>query len=274
MTEIDLFEEYKKSINQYKLLSADEEQSLADQVQSGDKTAFHKLINSNLRLVINIAKKYATTQMPLLDLVQEGNIGLMAAAERFKSSFKVRFSTYACWWIKQYVIRSMQNKKRVIRLPSRKEILLSHLQKESFEFKLQNGRNPSSLEIAEILNTSLEEVTQILPFAQQPISLDCTLEDDDTCCFLDFVSDDTFNPEKQMMSISDSNEIRNFIDNCLKGREKNILIDRMQLNQTECKNTLKDLAKKYGVSPETIRQTEFRAIRKLKKNANTLSNMM
>ena len=206
MTEIDLFEKYKKNIKQYELLSAEEELGLADKIQAGDKTALNELINGNLRLVIKIAKKYASTQMPLLDLIQEGNIGLMAAAERFKSSFQVRFSTYACWWIKQYIIRSMQNKKRTIRLPSRKEILLSHLQKESFEFKLQNGRKPSSLEIAELLNTSLDEIRQILPFIQQPVSLDNTLEDDDSCCILDFVSDDYYNPEKQMMSSSDATE--------------------------------------------------------------------
>lgn len=257
---------YLKEIREYKLLTFEEEKALALRVENGDKEALEKLINSNLRIVVNIAKKYAKDGASLMDYIQEGNLGLINAAKKFRASFEVRFSTYACWWIKQYIVRSIYNNRNMIKIPFRKEILLCKVNRARVEIKALTGREPSVKEIACKVNRPEQEVVDLINLSLPLFSIESKVDDENTCSLGDLIQDNTYNPEINLLRENARKTIQNYFKYFLEVREYEILFRRLNLDYSLKRTTLKELAARYNVSQETIRQTEQRAVNKLRKN--------
>jgi RNA polymerase primary sigma factor len=272
MSDYDSISEYLKEIRKYPLLSFQEEIDLSHRVQEGDLAAHKKLIESNLRLVVTIARKYAAPDMPLLDIIQEGNLGLITAAQKYEFSYNVRFSTYACWWIQQAITRAIANKRRIIRLPFRKEELAGRIRRVSSELYQKLSRMPSNDEIASALGISMQEVTNIMLCAGSVTSLDVQLEDEDSVSLKDIIPDSTYNPEDMFMKQYTRDCMLKVMDD-LKETERDILVKRYNLQNDGSNYTLKSIGNQYGVSAETIRQVELRALRKLKQKSEELREL-
>jgi len=272
MSDYDSISEYLKEIRKYPLLSFQEEIDLSHRVQEGDLSAHKKLIESNLRLVVTIARKYAAPDMPLLDIIQEGNLGLITAAQKYEFSYNVRFSTYACWWIQQAITRAIANKRRLIRLPFRKEELAARIRRISSELYQKFSRMPSNDEIATALGIPLQEVTNILLCASSVTSLDVQLEDEDSASLKDILPDSTYNPEDMFMK-KYTHDCMLAVMSDLKESERDILVKRYNLHNDGSNYTLKSIGNQYGVSAETIRQVELRALRKLKLRSDELKEL-
>lgn len=274
MFDQDSISEYLKEIRKYPLLNFEQELELSRLIQQGDLAARKKLIESNLRLVVTVARKYAAPDLPLLDIIQEGNLGLITAAQKYEFSYKVRFSTYACWWIQQSITRAIANKRRLIRLPFRKEELASRIRRTSAELYQVLSRNPTNEEIADEMCISTQEVCDIIRSSGAVTSLDVQLDDEESSSSLkDLIPDTTYNPEEMFM--------KKYTHDCmlevlagLKEGERDIMLKRYNL-QNDGKNfTLKSIGNQYGVSAETIRQVELRALRKLRSSAEELREMV
>ncbi len=254
---------YLDEVKNNSLLSADEEIELAKRISNNDKEAIDKMVKSNLRLVINIAKRYATSEWELSDLIQEGNIGLMKAVEKFDYRKNVRFSTYASWWIKQSVFRSIGDKKRLIRLPHRKEDKLRKINSAIGILFQELKRSPTVKELSDKLGYTEFEIYNLKNLTENIISIDS--ENEDEGCFLvNILDDENYSPNV----IIDKEEIRKATDDMLdrlKVKEKEILKQRFAFNDSK-KATLKTVAKNLGISPETVRQIEIRTIKKIRIN--------
>jgi len=251
---------YLDQIKAYPLLNFEEEQQMAERIQKGDMETRQKLVESNLRLVVKIARLYSTTNASFLDLIQEGNIGLITAAERFDPKKQVRFSTYASWWIKQSIFRYLGNKRRLIRLPQKKEEMLRKIKKTYFELSQELNRMPTTGEIAREVGISNDDVDEVLSVTSNMLSLDPV--EPDTAGLLDYHEDYTYNPEHAILK-EDTKHATMSILNSLKGREKKILMYRFQLIGSG-RQTLKTISTKLGISPETVRQIEMKALQKIK----------
>ena len=269
MTDHDSINEYLKEIRKYPLLAFDEEIELSKRIQEGDLAARKKLIESNLRLVVTIARKYSSPDLPLLDIIQEGNLGLITAAQKYEFSYNVRFSTYACWWIQQAITRAIANKRRLIRLPFRKEELAGRVRRVSAELFQRLSRCPSRAEIAAELGIPSSDVADIMLNSGTIASLDVQLDDEDSACLKDLIPDTTYNPEDQFMKQYTRNCILEVLS-VLKEGERDIMMKRYNLDNDGTNYTLKKIGAQYGVSAETIRQVELRAIRKLKGRSEEL----
>lgn len=267
----DTLQAYYAQIRRSPLLSADEEKALSRKILRGDTEARKTLIESNLRLVVKIAKAYVTPDTTLADLIQDGNLGLLKAASRFDYKKDVRFSTYAAWWIKQAITRSLANRRRTIRLPHRKEDALKRIQR-AYNFLSQHlMRAPNTDEIAAEVHMKTEDVVEIMHAAVSPVSLDSEINEDNGT-MMDLLEDYSFSPDAQVMSDLLREETINCIGS-LKERERDVLSYRYALNGGE-RYTLKRVSDTMGISPETVRQIEMRAIRKLRRDAEHLREMM
>ena len=260
---------YLKEIRKYPLLTFEEEIELSRRIQNGDLSARKKLIESNLRLVVKIARKYTAPDLPLLDLVQEGNLGLITAVQKYQFSYNVRFSTYACWWIQQSISRAIVNKKRLIRLPFRKEELAARIRRTTSELYQRLSRMPSTDEIAAELNLPPQEVSTIMLSTNTLTSLSVQIEDDDSSSLGEIIPDSTYNPEEIFMKEYTHDYVVRMLSG-LQPNEQEIMIKRYALQGNNKPSTLKSLGSEYGVSAETIRQTELRALRKLKMKTGEL----
>ena len=262
---------YYNQIRQSPLLSAEGRTRLSRRIQAGDNDARTVLIESNLRLVVKIAKAYLTPDVSLLDLIQDGNLGLLKAASRFDYRKNVRFSTYAAWWIKQAITRSLANRRRAIRLPHRKEGALKRIQR-AYNFLSQKlMRSPSVKEIADEVNMDADEVAEIMHIAIAPVSLDSEINDDNGT-IMDLVEDNSYSPDAQVMEQMVRDETIASMK-CLLDRERDVLRYRFALDGGE-RYTLKKVSDAMGISPETVRQIEMRAIKKLRHEADYLKEMM
>lgn len=273
MSDHDSLKEYLREIRKYPLLSFEEELALSKKIQEGDLSARKKLIESNLRLVVTIGRKYAAPDMPLLDIIQEGNMGLITAAQKYEFSYNVRFSTYACWWIQQAITRAVANKRRMIRLPFRKEELAGRIRKTSAELYQRLSRYPTNDEIAREMCIPEREVSDILVSAGAISSLDLQLDADDSLSLKDVLPDTTYSPEDIFMKRYTRECIFAVLDG-LKKNERDIIIQRYNLDDNGKNATLKTIGKQYGVSAETIRQVELRVLRKLQARSNELREMI
>jgi len=255
---------YMKEVNRYCLLKPEEELDLSQQVSEGSEIARQRLINSNLRLVVKLANLYTNQGMPLMDLIQEGNLGLIKAAEKFDYRKNVRFSTYACWWIKQAISRALINKKRTIRLPHRKEDALRRVMAIMDEFQNEQMRSPTIEEIAEKTGFTEENILYLLEVSGSPVSLD-----NENCLekgsLIDLVEDPRENPDQALIHKNMVEDTQRFLE-MLKDREREVISYRYSLYDGE-KYTLKEVSSFMGISPETVRQIEIRAIRKLREQA-------
>ena len=197
-TEENALKAYFKQIQRNSLLSFDEELDLSRRIQEGDEIARQKLIESNLRLVVKISKSYVTSDVNFLDVIQEGNLGLIKAASKYDHKKNVRFSTYAAWWIKQSIVRALSKKRRTIRLPHRKEELLKNIQKTYYILNQELARKPSLEEISSELNESTEVIASVLNSSGSVFSLDSTF-DDDSGTLMDIYEDKSYNPDDELM---------------------------------------------------------------------------
>jgi RNA polymerase primary sigma factor len=257
----DILNSYYAAIKRVNLLNAEEERDLAYKIAAGDESARRRLIEANLRLVVKIARSYVTPDMPLVDLIQEGNVGLIKAAEKFDGNRNVRFSTYASWWIKQSITRALVNSRRAIRLPHRKEELLKRVQRTYNVLTQVLQREPSTAEIATELLIPLEEVESVMNMATTLVSLDAEAGED-SGSVADIYEDYTYSPDGEILEECDRKEALDMLE-VLLDKEKQILLYRFEFCDGE-KYTLKRIGTELGISPETVRQIEKRALRKLR----------
>ncbi len=266
-TEEDALKSYFRQIMKTPLLSFSEELELSRKIENGDEAAKQRLVEANLRLVVKIAKSYAVRDVNFIDLIQEGNIGLIKAASKYDYSKNVRFSTYAAWWIKQAMVRFLSSKRRPIRLPHRKEETLKKIQKTYNILTQRYLRKPSISEVAEELKMNEEDIVSILSVTNNFISLDSQLNSD-SGTFHDICEDYSYNPDSELMAKNLHEDTMRFLEHLLE-QERRILLYRFSFYGGK-KYTLKRIGEKLGISPETVRQIEMRAIKKLRVHSEEL----
>lgn len=258
---------YLQQIGKIPLLSPDEELEVAQKIkETGDSNAINKLINANLRLVVSIAKKYIGRGLSFLDLIQEGNMGLMKAAERFDYSKGYKFSTYATWWVQQAITRAIADKSRMIRLPVHMIEMLGKIKKATIDLTTENGVPPTREDIAQRLGISVTKLSTLVKSAQDTISIESpTTAKDDNSKLGDLIVDEsTLSPDTKVTNDSLLSDVRKML-NQLSQKERDVLIMRYGLDDDGVKKTLEEIGTRYNVSRERIRQIENRAISKLKK---------
>ncbi len=265
----DSLRTYFEQIKSIPLLSFEEELALSRKIKGGDEESRQKLIESNLRLVVKIAKAFISNDVPLLDLIQEGNLGLIRAAQKYDYAKNVRFSTYANWWIKQAITRSLANKRRAIRLPHRKEEALKKIQRAYNYLSQKLMRKPTNEEISREVGLKVLETERLLNLAGGIISLDAETGDD-SGSLLDLCVDTSYSPEHEVIRESVREETLVFLEQLMK-KERQILMRRFQFFDGE-RHTLKRISEEMGISPETVRQIEIRALKKLKVQAVELQD--
>lgn len=260
---LDGVKAYLKSIGNHPRLTAQEEVELSERALAGDVDAINRLVECNLLLVVSIAKKYYGCGLPLLDLIQEGNIGLMKAATKYDGSKGFRFSTYATYWIRQAISRALGDQSRTIRIPANMVELLSKVKKATNELTIALNRIPTDEEIADRLNVELDKVQTVMDIAQATSSLDVAVDDDGETCVGDLVADaNAENPLAEM--IREANlQIIESVFQTLSTKEAEILRMRFGINRDK-PMTLEEVGQEYGVTKERIRQVENKAIRKLR----------
>ena len=253
---------YLKEIGKISLLSLAEETELSERIANGDEEAKNRLAESNLRLVVSIAKRYVGRGMLFLDLIQEGNIGLMKAVEKFDANKGYKFSTYATWWIRQSITRAMADQARAIRIPVHLLELINRIFAVKRDFMQKYNREPSNEEIAEILNTTPEKIEDAIMVSVEPTSYDIPVKEDEDTSFRDFIPDRAESTETIVFNSSLGDDINKILES-LNPREQEVIKLRYGLGG---KNpmTLEDVGKKFGVTRERVRQIEGKALRKLK----------
>jgi RNA polymerase primary sigma factor len=257
----DSLRAYFSQIKSARLLTFEEELALSRRIQAGDAAARMQLIEANLRLVVRIAKNYLTPEMSILDLIQEGNIGLMRAVEKYDYRKQVRFSTYASWWIKQAIVRSLSNKKRTIRLPHRQEEKLRKINKIYNSLSQTLMRTPTLQEIGREIGMDEQDVAAIVNSSTSVASLDSS-GSEDAGSLHDVIEDWSFSPDRELMQRSLRTDTMRFLGS-LQEKEKKILMYRFSFAGGK-RHTLKHIGDELGISPETVRQIEMRALKKLK----------
>ena len=259
---------YLQQIGKIPLLSTEEEFDIAKKIKKEHcELSKDILVNANLRLVVSIAKKYIGRGLSFLDLIQEGNIGLMKAAEKFDYEKGYKFSTYATWWIQQAITRAIADKARAIRLPIHMIESLNKIKKITLDLTTELGRNPTKQEIAYRLGISVSKLTQIVKSAQSTISIETPANNkkEDSTKIADYIVDEsTETPDSRVSQENMLEDIKKML-NQLMPKERDVLIMRYGLNSDGEKKTLDEIGSHYGVSRERIRQIENRAISKLKK---------
>ena len=255
---------YLKEINKIPLLTAEEELKYAKLAEQGDKHAKEILVNSNLRFVVNVAKKYQNQGLPLMDIISEGNIGLMNAAERFDVSKGYKFISYAVWWIKQAILKAICEKSRMIRLPLNRANELVQIEKAKKEMDFWGAENEESGEIAQLLNMDKKMVQTILNVAKEPVSIDAPVFDEpESSSINDFLQDDRHQqPDENALDMSLRGEINKLLEN-LDKREADIIRYRFGLDGYE-QLSLKEVGLIFDLTKERIRQIEKKALQELK----------
>ena len=254
---------YLKEIGQIKLLTMEEELELADRILAGDEVAKATLAEANLRLVVSIAKRYVGRGMLFLDLIQEGNIGLMKAVEKFDVSKGCKFSTYATWWIRQAITRAIADQARTIRVPVHMVETINKLARIQRQLTLELNREPSEQELAKKMNMSVEKVRDIYKISQEPVSLETPIGEEDDSHLGDFIKDErNVSPEEYATNEMLKDEISEVLLT-LTEREEKVIRLRFGLEDGKSR-TLEEVGQMFGVTRERIRQIEAKALRKLR----------
>ena len=254
---------YLKEIGQIKLLSMEEELELADRILEGDETAKAELAEANLRLVVSIAKRYVGRGMLFLDLIQEGNIGLMKAVDKFDVSKGYKFSTYATWWIRQAITRAIADQARTIRVPVHMVETINKLARIQRQMTLELNREPSEEELAKKMNMPVDKIREIYKISQDPVSLETPIGEEDDSHLGDFIKDErNVSPEDYATNEMLKDEISEVLQT-LTEREEKVIRLRFGLEDGKSR-TLEEVGQMFGVTRERIRQIEAKALRKLR----------
>lgn len=254
---------YLKEIGGVPLLSNEEEKELAIAVENGDLEAKQRLAEANLRLVVSIAKRYVGRGMQFLDLIQEGNMGLMKAVDKFDYSKGFKFSTYATWWIRQAITRAIADQARTIRIPVHMVETINKLVREQRNLLQELGQDPTPEQIAERMDMTPDKVREILKIAQEPVSLETPIGEEDDSHLGDFIEDEVIeNPVDYTTRVVLREQLDEVLDT-LTDREENVLRLRFGLDDGKMR-TLEDVGKVFNVTRERIRQIEAKALRKLR----------
>jgi RNA polymerase primary sigma factor len=259
----DTLQLFLKDIGKVPLLTAAQEVELAKRIEQGDHSAKQAMVEANLRLVVSIAKRYRNQGLPFLDLIQEGTLGLVRAAEKFDWRKGYKFSTYATWWIRQAVARAIADKGRTIRMPVHVVEKLNKINRAERKLRGELGREPTTVEIASELDLALEEVEQIRRSAQIPVSLEKPVGDDDESEFGHFLTDHTAPLPDEAAEVSLRREALRSILDALAPREREVLIMRYGLDGQQPR-TLDEVGRAFKVTRERIRQIEHQSLKKLR----------
>ena len=254
---------YLKEIGRIPLLTPDEELALSERINNNDEDAKRILAESNLRLVVSIAKRYVGRGLLFLDLIQEGNIGLMKAVDKFDSNRGYKFSTYATWWIRQAITRALADQARTIRVPVHMVETINKMVRVQRQLTLELNREPSEEEIAKKMNISVDKVREVIKISQDPVSLETPIGEEDDSHLGDFIKDESsLSPEEYTENEILKEEINEVLES-LQPREQEVLRLRFGLKDGTC-HTLEEVGKKFNVTRERIRQIEAKALRKLR----------
>lgn len=266
---------YLREIGRVNLLTAAEEVDLAKKMEAGSMAARERLIQANLRLVVSVAKKYIGRGMSLLDLIQEGNIGLIRAVEKFDYRRGYKFSTYATWWIRQAITRSIADQARTIRIPVHMVETINKLVRVSRRLLQEKGREPTSEEIAKEMGVNAEKVREIIKVSQQPISLETPIGEEEDSHLGDFIEDQSAMEPADAASHQMLKEAVGAVLNTLTEREQKVLKLRFGLDDGRTR-TLEEVGREFDVTRERIRQIEAKALRKLRhpRRAQTLKDYL
>ncbi|WP_314330680.1 RNA polymerase sigma factor RpoD [Selenomonas noxia] len=254
---------YLKEIGHVPLLTAEEEVALAQRMEAGDESARHRLEEANLRLVVSIAKRYVGRGMLFLDLIQEGNLGLLKAVEKFDYSKGYKFSTYATWWIRQAITRAIADQARTIRIPVHMVETINKLVRISRQLLQELGRDPHPEEVAREMGISVARVHEIMKIAQEPVSLETPIGEEEDSHLGDFIEDEAAPAPAEAASFMLLRERLEEVLETLTDREKNVLRLRFGLEDGRSR-TLEEVGQSFGVTRERIRQIEAKALRKLR----------
>ena len=254
---------YLKEIGRISLLSPEEELKLSIQIANGDEDAKQQLAESNLRLVVSIAKRYVGRGLLFLDLIQEGNIGLMKAVDKFDYDKGDKFSTYATWWIRQAITRALADQARTIRVPVHMVETINKMARIQRQMTLELNREPTEEEIAKKMGISVDKVREVIKISQEPVSLETPIGEEDDSHLSDFIKDkSSMSPEEYATNEILKEEIKNVLMT-LQEREQEVLELRFGLVDGTC-HTLEEVGKRFNVTRERIRQIEAKALRKLR----------
>lgn len=253
---------YFKDVSKQPRITPEEEIALAKQVRAGDKTAIDKLVKANLRFVISVAKQYQNKGLTLVDLIQEGNIGLIEAAKRYDETRGFKFISYAVWWIRQSIIHAISDQCRTIRIPMNQVVYINKINKASEKFEQENGRKPSVEELEKETNLDSNKIILALASSNKATSLDTPFKDEDAGCLLDTIPNENASETDAYSARNDLSDSIEFVLSKLPFRERDIL--RMSFGIGMCAMQNEEIAGRFGIGCERVRQIQKEALNKLK----------
>ena len=259
---------YFKDVSKQPLIDINEEIALTKKIKEGDKAAVDALVKANLRFVISVAKQYQNKGLDLVDLVQEGNIGLIEAAKRYDETRGFRFISYAVWWIRQSIMHAISDQCRTVRIPMSQVVYMNKINKATAKFEQEHGRKPSPEEIEEETNLSSDKISFTLSSSSRAVSLETPFKDEEAGCLLDVLPNENCeDTDRQLVQSSVSQELEDVL-NKLSFRERDILKMAFGLGMTPMQN--EEIASRFGIGCERVRQIQHEAIDEIKTNYNHL----
>ena len=261
-------DKYLQEIGREDLITVEEEVELAQRIRGGDRLALEKLTRANLRFVVSVAKQYQNQGLSLPDLINEGNLGLIKAAEKFDETRGFKFISYAVWWIRQSILQALAEQSRIVRLPLNQVGSLNKINKAFSKFEQENERRPSPEELAEVLDIPVDKIADTMKVSGRHISVDAPFVEGEDNSLLDvMINDDSPNADRVLINESLSKEIERVLAFTLSDRERDIVKKFFGIGVTEM--TLEEIGDEFGLTRERVRQIKEKAIRKLRPNAKS-----